>query len=237
LTTAIIIPTYNEESNIGKLIKKINQVQKPSQTKIIVIDDNSTDSTQSRVKKLMKRFSNIHLVVRNNKDGRGSAVVAGLKYALTKTTATKFIEMDADFSHSPSELKTIIKKIKTNRIVIASRYLKKSKIIDWPLGRRINSKVANWLTRLILGLRNCDNTNGFRGYSKTAAKKLCSYRFISSGYMLLSESAYVLRRSGFKIIELETKFTNRKRGKSNANVTEFIKAFFELLLIRFKRLD
>jgi dolichol-phosphate mannosyltransferase len=234
MTTAIIIPTYNEEGNIGKLIEEINRVQKPTQTEIIVIDDNSTDKTQKEVKLATKRFGNVHLVVRPKKDGRGGAVIAGLKYATTKTTATKFIEMDADFSHYPTELEAIVKNIKNNQVVIASRYLKKSKIIDWPLNRRVSSKIANWLTKLILGLSNCDNTNGFRGYSKYAVKILCNHKFICSGYMLLSESAYILKRNGFKIVELETKFTNRKRGKSNAGVKEFTKAFFELLLIRLR---
>ncbi len=227
---AIIIPSYNEKQNIRALLKSIF-VNLPS-VSVVVVDDNSPDNTAKKVEELKVRYKNLHLLVRENKRGRGSAVIDGLKYALRELNADAFIEMDADFSHDPKEIKIMLELAHSKTIVIASRYIYDSKIINWPLARKISSQIANLLIRLVLGLPISDNTNGFRLYPREAAEVLVKHNFVSKGYILLSETAYVLRAHGFVFAEFPSVFTNRIAGKSNASVREFFASLVNLFKIR-----
>ena len=131
----IIIPTYNEEENIGKLVESIKSFVPNSE--IFVVDDSINDLS----KRTLENKSFVHFFHRGQKLGRGTAVIFGLNEALKKESFDTFIEMDADFSHNPNELKEKIEYFKKNQIdmLIASRYTKNSKIMNWSIFRRIFS--------------------------------------------------------------------------------------------------
>jgi len=203
-TIAIIIPTYNEKKNIKHIIGAIRNILPTGH--IVVVDDNSPDLTGKEVAKLEKEYSNIHLIERKEKSGRGSAVIAGFAYALKNKRAQIFIEMDADFSHDPQELSQLIGKVDDKTFVIASRYLSVSKIYGWPVSRRILSYFANVLIRFLLKIPVHDYTNGYRAYSRKAIEILVNHTFITSGYILLSEIIVVLYKSGFTNIGRHTEF-------------------------------
>jgi len=230
MKTAIIIPTYNEKENIKKLIPAIFSVI--PKVDIIVVDDNSPDETANEVLKLKRKYFHLHLIKRGGKAGRGSAVIEGLKFAFEKIKAEKYIEMDADFSHDPKELARLINFSKPKTIVLASRYVKGSKIVNWSISRRINSQLANLLIRFILKLPIRDNTNGFRCYPKEAVRLLISHNFITSGYILLSESAYLLYKNNFTFKEMPSLFQNRRLGTSNTTVEEFLDSLVYLIRIK-----
>lgn len=231
---AIVIPTFNEAENIIKLARSIRKNIKP-EDKIIVVDDNSPDGTSQIVKNFARRAKNIYLVSRKNKRGRGSAVIDGFIYA-SRFSSKYLIEMDADFSHKPEDIPRLMLAIQNGRdVVIGSRYLKKSKIINWPIKRRIFSKFANLYAKLILQVPISDYTNGFRIYQKDAVKFLLSQKLFSPGYILLSETAYKLKKAGFTFGEIPTVFVNRKRGISNLNFKEIKNAFLGVLQIRFTK--
>lgn len=227
---AIIIPSYNEKQNIGGLLKSI--FANLPQVSVVVVDDNSPDNTAKKVEELKVRYKNLHLLVRKNKRGRGSAVIDGLKYALRELNADIFIEMDADFSHDPKEIKIMLGLAHPKAVVIGSRYLYGSKIINWPRERKFFSQIANLLIRLVLGLPISDNTNGFRLYPREAVEVLVKHNFVSHGYILLSETAYVLLAHGFVFAEFPSVFTNRIAGKSNASAYEFFASLVNLFKIR-----
>ena len=224
---AIIIPTFNELENIEKLINSIfNNV--PDITIFIVDDTNNT--------KLGDLIKSKNLVVkylhRENSRGRGSAVLHGLKKALDEKKFDIFIEMDADFSHNPNELKKNLDKFQKNELdlLIASRYHEKSKIINWGFRRRVFSRLANFLARILLGIELKDFTNGFRIYSKRAAEKItlkCGN--IGEGFIILSEIIVVIKNNKFKIQETDTVFVNRVRGESSVNIKLVLESFFGLL--------
>jgi len=231
MKTAIIIPTFNERKNIEKLIPPIFSIL--PKAIILVVDDNSPDKTGRAVFGLQKKYKNLYLIKRKGKGGRGSAVIDGLKYILEKKPDVDvFVEMDADFSHEPQELPNIIRLSKPKTVIFGSRYVKRSKIINWPLSRRIASKISNGLIRLILNVGLNDNTNGYRCYRKDAVKLLVAHKYISSGYILLSESANLLHQNGFRFIEMPSVFYNQKLKKSNATLSEFLNAFINLIRIR-----
>lgn len=170
--------------------------------------------------------------MREKKDGRGSAVIEGLRYAHTNLNPDIFIEMDADLFHNPKEILKMISLSKPKTVVIASRYMSGGKILNVQFRRRIASYLANLLIRLTLKNPIIDNTNGFRCYRKDAIGHLLKHRFISKGYILLSESATVLKKNGFKFVEFPSLFVNRKIGKSNATFSEFKNSLVSLLDIR-----
>lgn len=229
---SIIIPTYREEQNLQKIIPTVFSIV-PKAT-IIVVDDNSPDKTKEVIKKLKIKYKNLIFISRDKKDGRGSAVVEGFTHAL-KTHTDIFIEMDADFSHDPHELPTIIGLSKPKTVVVASRYMKGSNIVNVPPKRKFLSILANVFVKMLLNLPASDNTNGFRAYREDAVKILLDHSFVSKGYILLSESAYLLKQKGFSFIETPSTFVNRRIGQSNATFKEFSSSFKNILRIRFKK--
>ena len=144
--------------------------------------------------------------------------------------------MDADFSHDPKELKKNIDIFKKKKLdlLIASRYLKGSKIINWSLSRRIFSKLSNFLAKKLLNIFLQDFTNGFRIYSKRSTQKIikkCGN--IGEGFIILSEIIVVLNNNGYRIDEVPSKFVNRKRGESSVNFSLIIASFFGLMKLFF----
>lgn len=229
MSIVIIIPTFKEFDNISILVKLI--LRKIVNTKVIIVDDSPTDEIRSLFKKHKKR---VHYIFRKKKIGRGSAVLEGIKFALKKYNSKIFIEMDADLSHNPNEIKKNLRFFKKKKIdlLISSRYLKKSKIINWPIKRKILSYLSNKLTRFLLEVPITDYTNGFRIYSKNAAQHVCNNcGKIGDGFIILSEILVQLYYNNYKISETETTFINRLRGQSSVNFLEIFKSLIGLVKI------
>ena len=227
----IVIPTYNEKENIFKLINKILSIN--LNIKLVIVDDS--------IEKLIKlnKIKKVKYIYRGKKLGRGSAVLMGMRHALKDKNNKIIIEMDADFSHNPKELKRNINHFIKNKInfLIASRYIKNSKIINWPLSRRLLSKFSNILAKFLLGVPIKDYTNGFRFYDRTATKHIYNNckNSKSSGFILLSEIALELYNKNFKIDEIQTVFVNRTRGESKADLKEIFTSFMGLIKLFLKK--
>lgn len=228
-SVGIVIPAYNEKENILNLIKSI---RKRLNCLIIVVDDSADLDTKKILYK--EKFNNLKYYNRGKKSGRGSAVIFGFKKLIEiKKNITCFIEMDADLSHSPNEINRNISFFYKNSLdlLIGSRYLKGSKIINWPLSRRILSRSSNIFAKLLLGVPVNDYTNGFRFYSKPAARTVISKcNKTGGGFIILSEIILILSKKNFKISEIKSKFVNRVRGESSVN----FKLIFESLLGLFR---
>lgn len=225
----IIIPTFNEDENIISLLKDI---KKNIPTASILIVDDSKNNNMKKILKKNNFDKKIKYFHRINSRGRGSAVLYGFKQLLKKKSNQIFIEMDADFSHKPSELKKNIRLFKKKKfdLLIASRYLPKSRIVNWPLSRKIFSKLSNILAKAILNIDVKDYTNGFRIYSKKATyliTKKCGK--IGDGFIVLSEILLILNINKFKIHEVSTVFVNRKRGESSVNLRLVLQSFIGLI--------
>ena len=212
---AIIIPTYNELENIEKLIFEVKK--KLPESEIFIIDDSNTQEIGALIKSKNLQANYFH---RDNESGRGSAVIYGFNKAIKDQEYKIFIEMDADFSHDPNELiRNIDFFIKEKLdLLIASRYLPGSKIINWSLSRRILSKLSNFLARNLLNIPLKDFTNGFRIYSPRAIERIISScGNIGDGFILLSEIIVVIKNNLMQIGEIQTNFVNRERGVSSVN--------------------
>jgi dolichol-phosphate mannosyltransferase len=225
MSIGIVIPCYNEEKNILKLIKQLkNKIKKDH---IIVIIDDSKNNLKIKIEKVI-------YINRKKKLGRGSAVLVGLKTLLYKKKIKYFIEMDADFSHSPNEINSNLKFFNKKKLdlLISSRYLKKSKILNWSITRRILSRLSNILIRFLLKIPVNDFSNGFRIYSRRAVNKIiqkCGKT--DSNFIILSEIIMFLYYSNFKILETKTTFRNRVRGESSVNLYLILKSLYNLFQI------
>ena len=228
---AIIIPTFNELDNIENLVKEI--LKNVPESKIFIVDD----SNDKKIGDLLSlKNLNATYLHRENSKGRGSAVLYGFRNALKEDNFDIFVEMDADFSHDPSELRRNIEHFCNNNLdlLIASRYQKKSKIINWGINRRILSKLSNILARILLGVKLKDFTNGFRIYSKKATEIItgkCGN--IGDGFIILSEIIIVLKNNFLKIDEIETIFVNRTRGESSVNLKLIIASLYGIFKLFF----
>lgn len=224
----IIIPTFNEKENIHHLIKNIKEAVPKAH--IVIVDD----SKDSEIGKIVKKNKYLHVNYyhRKNARGRGSAVLFGLRKNYNRNKKRIFIEMDADFSHRPIELKKNIKlfKKKNYDLLISSRYKKKSKIINWPISRKIFSKLSNILAKLILGVNVSDYTNGFRIYSSNSVGIILNKcGKIGDGFIILSEFLLALNINKLRIGETHTIFVNRTRGESSVNFWLIVNSFIGLI--------
>ncbi len=230
---AIVIPTYNEKENILNLIEQIHS--NVGIVSIYVVDDNSPDGTQNLVRRyIASNSSKVSLIVRESKSGRGGAVLVGFAEALKNPRVKYFIEMDADFSHNPVDIPRLLDKRGSKTVVIGSRYVAGSKIMNWPLKRKITSRIANAYIRAVLGISVNDCTNGYRCYSRSAVELILESNIQHKGFISLSETLYVLSRKGFAFAEVPFNFVDRAKGTSNASFGEIIQSIPAILSIKRK---
>lgn len=231
---AIIIPAYNESQNLEKLVDQINKYLGNSE--IFIVDDSLNNDCEA----IFKNRENVNFFYRGSKLGRGSAVLFGLRESLKKSFDL-YVEMDADFSHDPKELSDKISYFKNNNLdlLIASRYLQNSKILNWSLSRKMFSKFSNFLAKKLLRIPVSDYTNGYRFYSKKAAELIINEcGKIGDGFIVLSEILLVIKINGLRIGEIDTIFVNRVRGESSVNIKLIFLSFLGLLklfLIKIKK--
>ncbi|OGY45189.1 MAG: hypothetical protein A2744_01380 [Candidatus Buchananbacteria bacterium RIFCSPHIGHO2_01_FULL_44_11] len=224
----VIVPTYNEQDSIIPLVDKLFGLG--LDLDILVVDDGA-DKTPELIKQKQLERPNLYLIKREKKAGRGTAVLAGLRFGLEKDYQF-LIEMDADFSHQPEELPSLLAVAQPGNVVIGSRYVKGSQIKNWPWQRIIFSHFANFYANLVLGIGIHDYTNGYRVYSRAAVEKIDFDRINSIGYIVLSEIAYQLFKKGIKFTEVKILFINRQRGKSSFSFKEIKEAFTAVWKIR-----
>ena len=212
--TLIIIPTYNEITNMKKMIPIVMELD--DKFALLVVDDGSPDGTAAYVEKQQSKFAGrIHLLNRGKKLGLGTAYVAGFQYALDH----KFpyiCEMDADFSHDPHDLVRLVDGIRKGDadIVIGSRYCRGISIINWPLSRLILSYSANLYARFITGAKIMDMTAGFKCIRAEVLKKIDISKIRSNGYAFQIEVHFRAFKAGFRIAEESIIFREREEGVS-----------------------
>ena len=226
--TLIIIPSYNESDNIVNLINVL--LKENANTDVIVVDD-SSDNTAELIKARQVGEPRLHLIKRQGKGGRGTAVLDGFKFALASDYKL-IAEMDADFSHNPHEFQSLVNVSGDNTLVIGSRYLKDSKIVGWPIQRTVFSKLAKFYANAVLGIGIHDYTNGYRIYGREALEKLDMSKIKGIGYIVLSEISYQMFKKGVKFVEVPTLFVNRRRGVSNFSLKEIKEAFTSVIRVK-----
>jgi dolichol-phosphate mannosyltransferase len=233
--TVVVIPTYNEAANIQGIIHAVMDLPVPFD--ILVVDDNSPDGTANIVQGLQATFPQLHLEVRQNKEGLGPAYIHGFKWAMDKGY-TYLFEMDADFSHPPKALAPMLALLERNKadVVIGSRYKKGIRVRKWPLSRIVLSLGASLYVRIITGLPVIDPTAGFVGYKTKALStlKLDDIRF--KGYAFQIALKFWLWKKDFRIVEFPITFTDRTAGDSKMNTSIINEAIFGIISMKWRSL-
>lgn len=228
----VFTATYNEAKNISLLIEKI-QTYLP-EAYILVIDDNSPDGTFNIVKGLCEKDERIKLIHRQGKSGLGSAHKRAMRYAIDHHFDF-LITMDADFSHDPKYLPTMIEGLKTHDFVIGSRYIRGGSC-DYGLARTILSRTANFLTQLLLGLKLKETTTSYRGFRLKLLQKIKVDEIKSDGYSFFVESILSVTDNTDKLYEFPIHFADRQKGQSKISKKEIINGvltLFRLAIVRF----
>ena len=211
MTAMVVIPTYNECDNIGRLIPEILK-QDPG-IEVLVVDDNSPDGTGALVDGMATADPRIHVLHRSGKLGLGSAYREGFRYALGQGVEY-IVEMDADFSHDPGVLPTFFAKMQEYDVVIGSRYLNGVSVVNWPIRRLILSYCASVYTRIITGLRLYDCTSGFKCFRRAVLETIDLQTIRSDGYSFQIEMNYRCMERGFRLGEVPIIFIDRHAGSS-----------------------
>lgn len=229
----VIIPTYNEIENIEAIIEAVFGLKKDFD--ILIVDDNSPDGTAAKVVELQNKYPNVlFLKVRKEKSGLGTAYIDGFKWALERKYEYIF-EMDADFSHRPSDLQRLYRACLNGAdVAIGSRYKKGVNVVNWPLYRILLSYGASFYVKLITGMRVHDPTAGFVCYKREVleAIDLDSVKFI--GYAFQIEMKFRAYLKKFKIQEVSIIFTDREKGKSKMSSSIIWEAVFGVISMKFR---
>ena len=149
MNTLIISPTYNEKKNIASLVENIFNIDEKYH--ILIVDDNSPDGTADIVKELQSKYNNLFLEERPGKAGLGTAYKYGFNWALQRNY-NNIIQMDADLSHDPNEIKEMVRLLNNYDLVIGSRYIDGVSVVHWPIKRLLLSYGANVYARIVTGL-------------------------------------------------------------------------------------
>ncbi|HHT9106293.1 MAG TPA: polyprenol monophosphomannose synthase [Candidatus Wujingus californicus] len=232
MKTYVMIPTYNERENIGDLIQGILNLKIPN-LRIVVVDDNSPDGTSEVVRKFSDDYPEVELLLRTTGRGRGSAGVAGFKYAL-EHGADYVVEMDADFSHHPRYIPHLLDAVKDADMVIGSRYIKGGRDVNRGIIRRLVTFLAGVYVRVLLKLKIRDVSSGYRCFKRKVLESIGLDSMISTGPSIVSEVFYRARLKGFSIKEIPIKFEDRTHGETKLNYKILIKTL--LMVLRFKRM-
>jgi dolichol-phosphate mannosyltransferase len=224
--TLVMTATYNEIENLPRLVEEV--FHNAPQVDLLVIDDNSPDGTGQWCDRQAAADPRLRCLHRAGKFGLGTAIVAGMRYAIEH--GYKYVlNMDADFSHHPRYLPAMIARMdptdgKPVDVAIGSRYVPGGGVEGWPLKRHLMSRGVNLYARWLLWLKPKDCSGGYRCYRTAALAKLDLDRIRSRGYSFQEEILWMLRRVGAKFGEVPIVFADRVKGSSKINSKEAVNA-------------
>jgi glycosyltransferase involved in cell wall biosynthesis len=226
MKSTVIVPTYNERENIILLVPELLAL--PLGLNVIVVDDNSPDSTGLIVKEMAATQPRVSVIHRPGKLGLGTAYITGFKKALD-SGAERILTMDADYSHHPRYIPAMIERGQSADLVIGSRYVRGGGAVDSPALRRLLSYGANAFAKVVLGLRAMDCTAGFRCYRREVLESIELDAIFSDGYSFLIEMLYKVQQRGWKVAEVPIHFMDRRRGTSKISRTEITRALYTVV--------
>jgi dolichol-phosphate mannosyltransferase len=208
----VVIPTYNEATNIPHLVPRV--LEQDAGLEVLIVDDNSPDGTGAVADRMAAENPRVHVLHRPDKQGLGAAYLAGFRWALERDYAYIF-EMDADFSHDPRHLPEFLRAIQDADLVLGSRYLnRRVTVVNWPMGRLLLSYFANIYARLVTGLKLFDATGGFKCFRRRVLEAIDLGAVRSNGYAFQIEMSFRAHRLGFRIKEIPIVFVDRADGTS-----------------------
>ncbi len=241
MKVVIIIPTYNEEGHIEqtilllqKIITQVNQPVTQHEFILLIYDSASTDATAAIVRRLQTQYSTILLLTEAKKSGLGSAYINAMQYANTELNADCVFEFDADGSHQPQHIPTMLAALDAGAdVVMGSRYVSGGKVdADWAWHRHLISRAGNVIARFFLTSRYKDLTTGFRATRVSMLKKISLDKLISKNYAYKLHLFWELYRAGAHIVEVPITFIDRQHGVSKFPRNNIIESLKVVMILR-----
>jgi dolichol-phosphate mannosyltransferase len=228
----VTVCTYNERDNIARLVPEIRRCLPAAD--LLVVDDNSPDGTSDVVRQLAAEDPQVHLLLRQEKQGLGAATIAGFRWGIDKGY-DYLINMDADFSHPPEILPLMLAAMKIADVAIGSRYVPGGGVSNWGWLRRFMSWGVNVYARTLLGLTPRDCSGAYRCYRVAKLRELDFDKIRAKGYAFQEEFLYRCARVGCRLTEVPIHFENRTAGESKINAKEVIRALRDIALLAWDR--
>lgn len=233
--TWVVLPTYNEADNLPGIAEVILQAV-PGST-LLVVDDGSPDGTGRIADELAARNPRVRVRHRPAKAGLGKAYLDGFRIAL-EGDATSVIQMDADWSHDPKVLPSLLAPILEGKadLVIGSRYVKGGRVLDWGIVRRIISRGGSLFARTVLGLSPHDLTGGFKAWRAATLAAIPFEGVHAGGYVFQIEMTHRASRAGARVAEVPITFRDRRVGQSKMSRRIIVEALLVVLRLRWDEL-
>ena len=233
MLATVIIPTYNERGNIGRIVREV--LAQGPEFRVLVVDDDSPDGTAEEAQEVRSAEPDrVQVCRRRRKWGLGSAYLYGFAKALEEG-ADRIFEMDADFSHPPSALRPLLEASLRADFSVGSRYVPGGAVENWPWSRRALSIAGNLYARAVLLCGVKDLTAGFKCYRREVLENIDLWSLRSTGYAFQVETTWRALRAGFRIEEVPIRFLEREVGSSKMSkgiIGEAAKVVWKLRLSR-----
>lgn len=223
----VVLPTYCEAGNIRVVLERLSGLG----LNMLVVDDDSPDGTAEVVEEFRKSADGVHLLRRGSKTSLGAAYLEGFEFALSHGAGV-VVTMDADLSHDPSAVPSLLSKLGENGCVVGSRYVAGGEIVNWPLRRLALSSAANWFVRMLFGMPVKDCTSGFRAYRSQIVEQILAARIHSHGYSFQVEALKIAVDSGMGVVETPITFVERVEGTSKMGFGEVVSGVRSLFALR-----
>jgi dolichol-phosphate mannosyltransferase len=233
MKTMVVVPTYNERENLEELIPRV--LGQHESIEMLVVDDGSPDGTGEYADSVAATDERVHVLHRPGKMGLGSAYVQGFQHALSKDVDL-VIQMDADFSHNPDVIPTLIDSVSEHDVAIGSRYITGANVVNWPLQRLFLSYFANVYTHIVTGLPLRDSTGGFKCFRRKVLESIDLDTIRSDGYSFQIEVNFRCWRKGFSIVEIPIVFVDRHSGTSKMSRRIVWEAMWLVWRLRLERI-
>jgi dolichol-phosphate mannosyltransferase len=221
----IVMPTYNERQNLESIAGRVRAALPAAD--LLVVDDNSPDGTGDLADKLAETDPQVQVMHRTDKAGLGKAYIAGFGWALERGYDV-IIEMDADGSHQPEHLLSLVAALNGADLSIGSRWVPGGKVVNWPKTREALSRAANIYTRVMLGLAVRDATAGFRAYRAATLRTISLDQVESAGYCFQIDLTLRVADAGLRIVEVPITFVEREHGASKMSNRIIAEAFWRV---------
>ncbi len=233
--TWVVLPTYEEAENLPGIASAILEIL-PTAT-LLVVDDSSPDGTGELAEDLAREQPRLRVRHRPGKEGLGRAYLDGFRVALDGG-ATSVIQMDADWSHDPAVLPSLLEPSAGDRadLVIGSRYVRGGHVLDWGIGRRLISRLGSVFARTVLGLRPNDLTGGFKAWRGSTLAAIPFDGVHAGGYVFQIEMTLRASRAGARIVEVPITFRDRRVGHSKMSRGIIVEALLVVLRLRWDEL-
>ena len=218
----VLIPTYNERENLPRIVARVRA--SVPEADILVLEDNSPDGTGAVADELAAADEQVHVMHRPGKQGLGAAYKAGFAWAIQRGYDAA-IEMDADGSHQPEQLPSLLRAAEHADLVIGARWVKGGSVVNWPAHRKALSVGANIYTKVMLGLPVNDATGGYRVYRTSALQAMDLASVSSAGYGFQVDMTVALVRAGLTAVEVPIEFVEREIGESKMSGNIVTEAF------------